>query len=233
MSSPPFSGQPATPSSDSTATTGSSSGGPQQQSIAPSETQRHDPAAPESGPGTGTPSSTPQNDFDIAEEYGTARKNLPPAGILVICIAVVGVIVAVYALSHRAHPLSWGSIDDVVSVPVPAQNMVMVAINISVQNNAQKPSWIHTITAALDTDGKTYTDDASPAVDVQRYFQAFPDLKQHALDILTPETRLNPGQKVSGTVVVSFPVTADAFNTRKSLSVTVAPYDEVPLVMKK
>ena len=241
MSSPSSPSEPASPqepSQPSVGASGSAQGGtaPQQQSSEPSTSSSGTPQeqriTPQGDPGA-APTPNPQSNFDIAEEYGTARKNLPPAGILVICIAVVAVIVAVYALTHRAHPLSWGSIDDVVSVPLPAQNMVMVAINVSVENNAQKPSWIHTITAALDTGGKTYTDDATPAVDVQRYFQAFPDLKQHALDVLTPETRLNPGQKVSGTVVVSFPVTADAFNARKSLSVTVAPYDEVPLVMKK
>jgi hypothetical protein len=174
-----------------------------------------------------------QTDFDIGEEYGTARKNLPPAGIVAICIAVVLVIVAAYSLTHRAHALSSGTIDDVVPVAVPDQDMVMVAINITVQNNSDKPSWIHTIQASLDTGGKTYDDDATPAVDAQRYFQAFPDLKQHALPFLTTETRMNPGSKTSGTVVVSFPVTADAFAGRKSLSVTVAPYDEVPVVMTK
>lgn len=201
------------------------------------------PSAPDAlqaqaaGPPQATPdsaaSANSQTDFDIGEEYGTARKNLPPAGILAICIVVVAAIVAIYSLTHRAHPLSSGSIDDVVSVPVPAQSMVMVAINVSVENNAEKPSWIHTITVALDAGGQTYTDDASPAVDVQRYFQAFPDLKQHALQILTPETKLDPGRKVSGTVVVSFPVSSDMFNARKSLTVTIAPYDEVPLMIKK
>jgi hypothetical protein len=178
-------------------------------------------------------SANTQNDFDIGEEYGTAKKNLPPAGILAICIVAVAIIVAAYSFTHRAHPLSSGSVEDVVSVPVPAQNMVMVAINVSVENNAEKASWIHTITVALDAGGQTYTDDASPAVDVQRYFQAFPDLKQHALQILTPEKKLDPGSKVAGTVVVSFPVTADVFNARKSLTVTIAPYDEVPLVISK
>jgi hypothetical protein len=33
--------------------------------------------------------------------------------------------------------------------------------------------------------------------------------------------------------VVSFPVTAEAFAGRKSLTVTIAPYDELPIVMKK
>ncbi len=184
------------------------------------------PPASESGPAE-------QTDFNIGEEYGTARKSLPPAGIVAICLAVVVAIAAAYALTHRAHPLSSGSIGDIVSVTVPGQDMVMVAVNVSVQNNSEKPSWIHTIQASLDTGNSKLTDDAAPAVDAQRYFEAFPDLKAHALDILTAETRMNPGEKISGTVVVSFPVKADVFAARKSLTVTVAPYDELPVVMTK
>jgi hypothetical protein len=174
-----------------------------------------------------------QTDFNIGEEYGTARKSLPPAGIVAICLAVVVAIAAAYALTHRAHPLSSGSIGDVGSVAIPGQDMVMVAVNVSLQNNSEKPSWIHSIQASLDTGGKQFTDDAAPAVDAQRYFEAFPDLKAHALDILTAETRMNPGDRISGTVVVSFPVKADAFAARKSLTVTVTPYDELPVVMTK
>jgi hypothetical protein len=172
-------------------------------------------------------------DFDISEEYGTARKSLPPAGIVLICVAVVAVIVAVYALSHRAHALSTGSIDDVVSVPIPGQDMVMVAVNVSLQNNEDKPIWIKTIQATADAGGSKQTDDAAPAVDAQRYFQAFPDLKQHALDLMTAETRINPRAKITGTIVVSFPVKADAFAARKLLTVTITPYDELPVVITK
>jgi len=174
-----------------------------------------------------------QTNFDIGEEYGTARKNLPPAGILAICIAVVLVIVAAYSLTHRAHALSSGSMDDVTAVAVPRQDMVMVAINVTVQNNAEKPSWIHTIRATLDTGKDKLDDDASPAVDAQRYFQAFPALKQHAIAFLLPEARLDAQSKTSGTIVVSFPVTEEVFNARKSLTVTVAPYEELPVVITK
>ena len=184
------------------------------------------PPAPETAPAE-------QTEFNIGEEYGTARKSLPPAGIVAICLAVVVAIAAAYALTHRAHPLSSGSIGDIVSVTVPGQDMVMVAVNVSIQNNSEKPSWIHTIQASLDTGSSKLTDDAAPAVDAQRYFEAFPDLKAHALDILTAETRMNPGEKIAGTVVVSFPVKADVFAARKSLTVTVAPYDELPVVMTK
>jgi Domain of unknown function (DUF4352) len=204
---------------------------PAESSGASQQTQTQQSQAQETQPQQ-TPSN-PQTDFDIGEEYGTARKNLPPAGILAICIAVVLIIVAAYSLTHRAHALSSGSIDEVVPVAMPGQDMVMVAINVTVQNNSDKPSWIHTIQASLDTGGKAYNDDAAPAVDAQRYFQAFPDLKQHAIPFLTTETRLNPGSKTSGTIVVSFPVKGDEFAARKSLTVTIAPYDEVPVVIKK
>jgi len=175
----------------------------------------------------------PQTDFDIGEEYGTARKSLPPAGIVAICVAVIAAIVGVYSLTNRAHAVSTGSIDDVVAVPMPGQEMVMVALNISLQNNEQKPTWIKSISVAADVGGNKQTDEASPAVDVQRYFQSMPELKQHALDLLTPETRISPGSKIAGTIVVSFPVNSEAFAARKSLTVTVTPYDELPIVIRK
>jgi hypothetical protein len=190
------------------------------------------PAFPPPPPET-SPNSEPQTSFDIGEEYGTARKSLPPAGIVAICLAVVVAIATGYALTHRAHARSSGTIDDVVVVPMQGQDMVMVAINLSLQNNEDKPSWIHTIQAAAEVAGNKLTDEAAPAVDAQRYFQAFPELKQHALNILTAETQLNPGSKLSGTVVVSFPVKADAFAARKSLTVTITPYDELPVVITK
>lgn len=181
------------------------------------------------------PQSVPdqRTDFDISEEYGTARKNLPPAGIVLICVAAVAVIVAAYALTHRAHTVSTGSIDDVAVVPMPGQDAVMVGVNVSLQNNEEKPIWIKTVQVSTDAGGSTQTDDASPAVDAQRYVQTFPELKQGTLDFLTPETRINPKGRISGTIIVSFPVKQDAFAARKSLTVSVTPYDELPIVITK
>ena len=172
-------------------------------------------------------------EFNISEEYGTARKNLPPVGIVLICVAVVAIVVAAYALTHRAHTVSTGSIDDVTVVPMPGQDAVMLAVNISLQNNEEKPIWIKTIQVSADVAGSKQSDDASPAVDAQRYVQTFPELKQHALDFLTPETRISPNSKIAGTIIVSFAVKQDAFAARKSLTVTATPYDELPIVMTK
>ena len=174
-----------------------------------------------------------QDTFDIGEEYGTARKNLPPAGIVAICLVVVVAIAGIYSYTHRARPQSRGTIDAIFAAQVPGQNLLMIAVNVTLQNNEQKPSWIKSIQVSADLGAQKESDDAVPAVDAQSYFQLLPDLKQHALQVLTTETRLNPGEKITGTVVVSFPITAVAFAARKSVTVTITPYDEVPVVLTK
>jgi len=179
------------------------------------------------------PAPDSPTDFNIGEEYGTARKNLPPAGIVAICVAVVVIIAGVYSLSHRAHPLSSGTVDDVVAIPIPGQDQVMVAVNVSIQNNETNPAWIKTIQVSADVNGNKVSDEASPAVDDQRYFDAMPELKAHALAPLTTETKINPESRVSGTIVVSFPVKAEDFAARKSLTVTITPYNELQIVMTK
>lgn len=172
--------------------------------------------------------------FEIGEEFGTAKKNLPPVKIVLIAVAGVALIALIASLVQRPHSATAGSIDDVVSVEIPDQNSIMVAINVSFQNNGIKPYWIHTIKADLDTANGSFSDDAASPADFDRYFQAFPSLKQHAIAPLEREAKINPGGRIAGTVIVAFPVTPDAFANRKSLKVTIQPYDQpVPLVLTK
>lgn len=191
------------------------------------------PPAPDAAAPEAPSAPISATNFNIGEEYGTARKNLPPAGIVAICVAVVVIIAGIYSLSHRAHPLSSGTVDDVVAVPIPGQDQVMVAINVSIQNNETNPAWVKSIQVSADVNGTKLSDDAAPAVDDQRYFQAMPELKAHALEPSTTETKINPESKISGTIVVSFPVKAEDFAARKSLTVTIMPYNELPIVMTK
>jgi hypothetical protein len=176
----------------------------------------------------------PGTRFNIGEEFGTAKKNLPPVKIVLIGVAVIAVVALIASLTQRPHSATTGSIDDVVSVEIPDQNSIMVAINVSFQNNGAKPYWIHTIKADLDTATGSFSDDAASASDFDRYFQAFPTLKQHALAPLEREAKINPGGHAAGTIIVVFPVTPDAFANRKLLKVTIQPYDQpVPLVLTK
>jgi hypothetical protein len=192
---------------------------------------------PSPPPAPGAPASArqePGTSFHIGEEFGTAKKNLPPVKIVAIGVGVIAIVALIASLAQRPHSATTGSIDDVVSVEIPDQNSIMVAINVSFQNNGTKPYWIHTIKANLDTNSGSFTDDAASPADFNRYFQAFPTLKQHALAPLEREARINPGGRTTGTIIVAFPVTPDAFANRKSLQVTIQPYDQpVPLVLTK
>jgi hypothetical protein len=192
------------------------------------------PLSASSNPAIPSTPTAPATDFNIAEEFGTAKKNLPPAKILAIALAAVAVIAAVLALTQRSTSAATGAIGDIASVEVPNQNLVMVAINVSITNHGEKPYWIHTIEAGLESANGKVAGQPSSAVDVDRYLQAFPDLKQHALPPLTLETKIEPGGHATGTILVAFPVTPDVFAGRKSLTVTIHPYDQpMPLVLTK
>jgi len=188
------------------------------------------PASP--APTASEPAPSGAMKFDIGEEFGTAKRNLPPAKIVLIGIAIVLVVGAIMVFT-QTRPTSAGSIDDVAGVEVPNQGTVLAVINVTLHNGGKKAMWIHSMKATLKTDSGEFPDDAASPVDFERYFQAFPALKQHASEPLKVETKIQPGGEVKGTIMVVFPVTQDAFDKRKSLSVTVQPYDQRPVVITK
>jgi hypothetical protein len=194
---------------------------------------------PDQNAGLSPPSPPPEppqpiTEFRIGEEFGTAKRNLPPAGIVLICIAAVALIVGIFAFKERPKPQGAGSIDFVSAAEVPGQGMILVAITMTLRNTAGAPMWIHTLKAQLATgDGQTFDDEAASVVDLDRYFQAFPALKESSEPPLAPETKLPAGAERRGTIIVGFKVTKEAFDQRKSLIVTVQPYDQVlPVILK-
>ena len=192
------------------------------------------PAVPPVPPADAAAEPQPPIPFHIGEEFGTAKKNLPPTRILIIAVVGLAIAFAIFSLLQRPKTTGKGSIGDVVSVEIPDQNAVMVAINVSFQNAGPKAFWIHSMKADLETGDQTLSDDAASAADFDRYFQAFPALKEHALAPLKIEDKLAPGGSTQGTIIVSFPVSQDAFAKRKSLKVSIWPYDQaVPLVLTK
>jgi hypothetical protein len=189
-------------------------------------------AEPEAGRGSRVPETV--TEFHIGEEFGTAKRTLPPAGIVVICIAAVAVIVGIFAFKERAKPQGAGAINFVAEAEVPQQNIILVAITLTLRNTAERPLWIHTLKAQLTTaNGETHEDEAVSVVDLDRYFQAFPALKESAEPPLSPETKMLAGSEQRGTIIVSFKVTKEAFDQRKSLRVSIQPYDQpLPVVLK-
>jgi len=186
--------------------------------------------SPASQPLTGPPGPT----IHIADEFGTAKRNLPPIRVLLMATAGVLLVVGIAAFLQRAKPQGAGSLDNVVAVDLPGQSSVLVALTFTLRNSGEKPMWVHGIQGKLVTSSGESSGEAVSSVDLDRYFQAFPALKVNAQPPLAPEDKLQIGQEIKRTVMVSFPVTLEAFNQRKSVSVVVQPYDQpVPVTLTR
>ena len=187
------------------------------------------------------PTPAPKKDADsydrahvpMAEEFDKAKWTLPPWQPVVIALVVVGIVVAIFSWLTKVKPQGKATIDNINVVQLQSGDSVLVAINATLNNTGKKPLWIHDIKAQVTTDKGDFSDEATPAVDVERYYQAFPDLKPNTLPALLPEAKIAPGGQQAGTMVFSFPVTKDQFDKRKSLTVTIQPYDQKAVVLTK
>ena len=190
------------------------------------------PAPPPKPPAPPAPPAGPT--IRIGEEFGTAKKNLPPVKIVLIAVGAVLVVVLIASFLKRAKPQAAGSLDSVAAVEIPGQGSTMVALTFTLNNTSDKILYVHSLQGSLKTSKDETSADAVSAVDFDRYFQAFPSLKVGAQPALPPETKIQPGETVSRTIIVAFPVTLAVFNERQSVSVIVWPYDQtVPVTMTK
>jgi hypothetical protein len=164
----------------------------------PDETQV--PANPNNPP----PAPTPQPEgaqsgytINIGEEFSTAKRKLPPAKILLIAIAAVLVVVAIASFLKRAQPQAGGSLDNVAAVEIPGQGSTMVALTFTIRNTSDKTLYVHNIQGKVKSASDEQSADAVSAVDFDRYYQAFPSLKNGAQPALPPETKIQPNENKS------------------------------------
>jgi hypothetical protein len=201
------------------------------------------PNTPQSNPTATPPASSSAapikaaKDYDrahvpMAEEFDKAKWTMPPWQPVVIALLIVGIVVAIVSYTNRAKPPATGGIDEVAAVVIPGDS-VMVAINVHFGNSSSYTIRVHTIKASVQTSKGEFSDEAANASDFERYYQAYPDLKQNPKTPLMEDARVAPGANGIGTVIVTFPIPKDVFDSRQSLTVTVQPYDGMPIVLKK
>jgi hypothetical protein len=180
------------------------------------------------------PPSQKVHTINIGDEFGTAKRNLPPAKVVLLAIGAVLVVVAIASVIKRPQPQGSGSLDNVVPAEIQGQDSTMVALTFTLRNTSSKIFYVHEIEAKLKTAETESTSEAVSAVDFERYFQAFPALKNGAQPPLVPEAKLQPGEEVKRTVIVAFPVNLQAFYKRESVSVVIHPYDQqVPVTLTR
>jgi len=190
------------------------------------------PAVPAAPAGASAPQRGPT--IRIGDEFGTAKRNLPPVKILLYALGGVLIVAGIAAFLQRPKPQAGGSLDGVRAVQLPGQTSTLVALTFTLRNSPVRPLWVHDIKGKLTTSNGELTNDAVSAIDFDRYYQAFPDLKTNVQPALAPEDKLQPGEEIKRTVIIGFPVTLAAFNQRRSVSVVIQPYDQpLPVVLTK
>ena len=183
-----------------------------------------------------TPPKPPPPDaghMPMTEEMDSARWTLPSLVPLLIAAAAVALIAGGYYWLGKAKPVSAGAIREVVAAEQPDKASVLVLVRVLVENKGEKPFWVRAARVHLETSQGKWDDEAASAVDYDRYFQAFPELAAHRAPALQVETKIPPGAHQEGLVIVSFPVTRQAFDQRQSLTVTVDAYDQASLILKQ
>jgi hypothetical protein len=165
----------------------------------------------------------------MSEEMDSAKWTLPPIIPLLVAAVVVGILVAVVALSNRTKPSASLAITKVVSASQEANTMV--AIQIKLDNQVEGPLWIKQIQAEVETpDGKKYSDNAAPGVDGPRYMEAFPPLAEAKADWLKEDLKIPSKTSFNGVAIFSYPVDKAAFDKRKQVTLRIQLYDRPTLV---
>ena len=181
-------------------------------------------------PAKAKPSDAPDaGHIPITEELDSAKWTLPPIIPLLVAAVVVGILVAVVALSNRTKPSASLAITKVVSAA--QESNTMVAIQIKLDNQVEGPLWIKRIQAEVETpDGKKYSDNAAPAVDGPRYIEAFPPLAEAKADWLKEDLKIPTKTSFNGVAIFSYPVDKATFDKRKQITIRIQLYDRPTLV---
>jgi len=175
----------------------------------------------------------PGGTINIGEEFGTAKKSLPPAATIAVTIFAVILAGGLFAYFQQAKPRATGSIQSVTTAQVESDQLLLAAITIRLQNTSSQRLWIKSIRVDLQTAAGDQSADAIAAADFARFFSAYPALSTNAQPPLAPEDVIKPGESVTRTVLVGLHIKPDEFAQRKSLSVVILPYDEhVEIVAK-
>ncbi len=169
----------------------------------------------------------------MTEEMDSARWTLPPLVPLLIAATAVALFAGGYYWLGKGEIASTGAIQEVVAAEQPDKASVLVLVRVRVENKAEKPLWVRAIRVTLKTSQGEWTDEAASAVDHDRYFQAYPELAARRGPPLRVEDRIPTASSQESIVLVTFPVSKQAFDERQSLTVTIDPYDRGALVLRQ
>ena len=115
----------------------------------------------------------------------------------------------------------------VVGIRDQAEDAFFVLATVRIDNRMKAPLFINDITGTLTSaDDGQLSASAVEQNDIPNLFITFPKLKPLAGPPLLRESTIAPGGSAEGMVLLSFPVSQDVWNNRKSATITVNFYHQ-------
>jgi hypothetical protein len=110
------------------------------------------------------------------------------------------------------------------------QDDLYVLATLRIEDRLNLPLFVKDLTATLVTaDGEKLTTSAVQKLDLPTLYSTFPQLKALSSPPLFRETLINPGQSAEGMVLLRFPITQAAWDSRRSATLSVDFYHQGPL----
>jgi hypothetical protein len=132
--------------------------------------------------------------------------------------AITGEIVQVWA--HPHHPESSGFDASGAAMEKQSFDQVLVFTQVRLHNQSKQPLFLHNAMTNVTIDDGIHSSYAATAGDFDRVFIAYPSLTIPHGKPLSPETTIDPGQTVEGTIVSSFRMSKQQWDARKALNYT-------------
>lgn len=198
-----------------------------------------------------TPASSPLNigelEMDQMEPTRWWRPLVVPAIIVIIGLAIAW---ALFAHFGRNKPDASGSIlrqtaypvqvntadvaaaqeaDNGMAGKVPEEDETILLVQARVTNMTSRPLTIFDIYSTVQLEGNDHQSGAAMPDDVDRLFQAFPNLANMRMPLLQRHQTIPPHQSVEGLVVVSYPWSQQRWALHKASKITVSFDNGSPL----
>ena len=172
------------------------------------------------------------DDAALGEELTKGTSPIVVASI--VAVVLVCVAVALYIFFGQAPPAASGQVVAVWTVPhhtetagfdaagarVPTEtfDQMLVFAEVKLHNESKNPLFLNGVTGNVALADGIHTSYAASQGGYNDVFLAYPDLKvPHGAPLISDAT-IQPGQTLDGTIVCSFRMTPQEWNTRKDLN---------------
>jgi hypothetical protein len=185
------------------------------------------------------------DDAARGEELTKGSTHVILAGI--ISAVVVSAAIAIYIVAGQTPPAITGEIEQVWAHPMHSESsgfdasgapepkevldQVLVFAQVKLHNQSQAPLFLHQIMTNAKLDDGILSVYAATAVQYNELFIVHPELAALHGKALSPDTTIEAGQTVEGTIVSAFRLTKQQWDARKDLNFTFAVRYQPQLVL--